>query len=192
MTPLLAPTDPAWVARHAADWRALLLDHAHCEKKAAATATKLLFMYPHHGFLQRPLSRVAREELEHFEQVLEVLEARGVAFRSQTPSPYMGGLMALARRREPERLVDRLLCCSLIEARSCERFRLLAKRHPDAGLRDLYTGLVASEARHHRLYVRLAERLLDAAAVRARLVELAAAEAAALAAAPRVARLHAA
>ncbi len=190
MRNLLTETDRSWAERALAQSDELLLDHAHCEKKAAATAFKLLSMYPHYRFLQEPLSQVAREELEHFEQVLRILAERGVVYRSQTPSPYMKRLMEDLRRGEPARLVDRLLCCSLIEARSCERFRLLAKTAEDAELRNLYRDLLASEARHQQLYIKLACRVAPKTDVQARLTELARREAQILMEAPPLVRLH--
>jgi tRNA 2-(methylsulfanyl)-N6-isopentenyladenosine37 hydroxylase len=192
MLRLAAATDPSW-ARFAVDHLdAMLLDHAHCEKKAAGTAVGLLFRYPHCAGLQAPLAELAREELAHFEAVLAQLARRGVPFGPQRPAPYAGRLHAFVRRREPERLLDLLLCAAAIEARSCERLGLLAGAVDDAPLRGLFEGLLAAEARHHRLYVELAESLHPRAAVRARLAEVLACEAEAVAAAPpALARLHA-
>jgi tRNA-(ms[2]io[6]A)-hydroxylase len=190
MSCLVAPTDPRWTGRALGDLDALLIDHAHCEKKAAGMAVQLLFRYPEHGFLQGPLSRLAREELAHFEEVLRVLERRGVAFRRQKPSPYAGRLRAAVREVEPGHLVDTLLCCALIEARSCERFQILADVVGDPELALFYRGLLAAEARHHRVYVELAAALDGRETVRARLGELARHEAAVLAEAPDAARMH--
>ena len=103
MLNLASKTDPAWVERVSEHLDQVLIDHAHCEKKAASAALKLLFAYPHLGFIQAPLSALAREELEHFEAVLAVLEARGVRYRSQAPSEYGARLHALVRPSEPER-----------------------------------------------------------------------------------------
>src|SRR5207245_1446024 len=117
-----------------------------------------------------------------FEEVLGHLAARGIAMRHQRPSPYAGDLMRAIRAREPERLVDTLLCSALIEARSCERMRLLADALDDPALVALYRGLLAAEARHHETYVELATAVVPEAQVRARLRELARHEAAVLAA----------
>jgi len=187
---LAAPTGPGWVERALGRLDEILLDHAHCEKKAASTALALLFRYPEHGLLQAPLSRLAREELRHFEEVLRELERRGLAFRRLRPSPYAGRLFEAVRTAEPARLLDTLLCCALIEARSCERFRLLADAVSDTGLAGFYRGLLAAEARHHGEYVGLARGVAPEAEVRERLAELAAHEAAVLADAPPWARLH--
>jgi len=191
MLSLAAPTDPAWTARAVAHLPEVLVDHAHCEKKAASTALSLLFRYPEREALLAPLSRLAREELVHFEQVLALLAQRGLRFGHQRPSPYAGRLVAAARPREPERLLDLLLCAALIEARSCERFRLLAEAVPDPELADFYRGLLASEARHHGVYLELAREVADAASVRERLEELARHEASLLREMPRLARMHA-
>jgi tRNA-(ms[2]io[6]A)-hydroxylase len=188
---LAAPTASAWTERAIAGLDELLVDHAHCEKKAAATALNLIFRYPRHAQLQGPLSRLAREELVHFEQVLALLRARGVAFVPQKPAPYAGRLRAATRGQDPARLVDALLCSALIEARSCERFALLAGAAPDAALREFYAGLHEAESRHQRVYVELAAPFAPRAELLARHRELAEREAAILDATPLAARMHA-
>jgi tRNA-(ms[2]io[6]A)-hydroxylase len=188
---LASVTPPEWAARALADLDAVLIDHAHLEKKAAGNAVGLIFRYPQHAFLAAPLSRLAREELVHFEQVLERLAARGLALRPLKASPYMGRLRAATRTGEPERLLDSLLCSALIEARSCERFRVLSEHAGDPSLRDFYKGLLASEARHHGAFLALASELAPDAEVRARLGELARHEAQVLAECPPMPRLHA-
>ncbi len=169
----------------------VLLDHAHCERKAAGTALRLLFQYPDHAALQAPLAALAREELSHFEQVLAQLARRGLVFRRQRPSAYAGRLRERVRARDPERLVDTLLCCALIEARSRERLGLLADVLPDPELAAFYRRLERAEARHQARYVELARAIAPAEAVRARLAELASHEAAVIASGPPAARLHA-
>jgi tRNA 2-(methylsulfanyl)-N6-isopentenyladenosine37 hydroxylase len=188
---LAAASERVWLERALANLDEILLDHAHCEKKAASSAVSLLFKYADRPGLPGALSALAREELSHFEQVLAALSARGVPFRHQVPSPYAGQLLAAIRPREPERLVDTLLSLSLIEARSCERMRLLAGALDDPALAALYRGLLASEARHHHAYVELAAGIAPGDEVRSRLAELARHEAAVIAAAPPIARLHA-
>jgi len=190
MLGLAVPTSPSWVARALAAVDEILLDHAHCEKKAASTVVSLIFRYPDEPGLAAALAPLAREELLHFEEVLRHLARRGIAFRRQTPSPYAAELMKAVRPHEPARLLDTLLAMALIEARSCERMGLLAGALEDPGLVGLYRGLLASEARHHRTYVELAAAVASAAEVRARLDALAAHEAAVLAAAPAIPRLH--
>jgi tRNA-(ms[2]io[6]A)-hydroxylase len=191
MLGLAEPTSPAWLARALANLDEVLVDHAHCEKKAASTAVSLLFRYPDRHALLPVLSALAREELGHFEAMLALFARRGIVYRRLTPSPYATELLAAVRPDEPARLVDTLLCLSLIEARSCERMRLLAEHVDDAELAAFYRGLLASEARHHQEYVDLATTVAPAATVRARLAELARHEAAVVAAAPAVARMHA-
>ena len=179
MLRLAAPTRPDWLPGALGDLDTLLLDHAHCEKKAASTAINLIFRYSHRPILMRPLSELAREELEHFERVLGWLERRGVAFRRLSPAPYAARLHGEVARTEPDRLLDTLLCSALIEARSCERMGLLAAglRGVESELSTFYDSLLASEARHHAAYVDLCLELFDAAAVRERLGVLALAEA---------------
>jgi tRNA-(ms[2]io[6]A)-hydroxylase len=191
MLGLAAPSSPAWLARALAHLDQVLVDHAHCEKKAASTAVSLLFRYPERTALLPVLSALAREELAHFEQVLAILARRGIPYGRLTPSPYATDLLTAVRSQEPERLADTLLCLALIEARSCERMRLLSEAVPDAELASFYRGLLASEARHHQSYVTLATTVLPEPAVRARLAELAAHEAAVIAAAPALPRMHA-
>ncbi len=191
MLNLSTPTDPGWISRALVDLDEVLIDHAHCEKKAASTAVSLLFRYPHRRPLLEPLAALAREELEHFERVLHHLDRRGIDFRRQVPSPYAGELMKAIRPTEPDRAVDTLLCLALIEARSCERMKLLAEALEERDLAELYTSLLASEARHHQTYVDLARAVDPTADVRSRLRELADHEAAVLAASPPMPRMHA-
>lgn len=171
---LRAPTHPAWFAVAAERRAELLIDHANCEKKAASTALSLMFSYPEDFDLSNHMSKLAREELRHFELVQQKLVELGVPFRRLSPSRYADGLRRALRRTEPERCVDLLLCGALIEARSHERFMGLIERlgEPLAGF---YASLAASEARHAGLYLRLAER--RGSDVHARLDELAVVEA---------------
>jgi tRNA-(ms[2]io[6]A)-hydroxylase len=174
---LVSETSPDWLPRARAHLDEVLLDHAHCEKKAAGAAVKLLFSYPHYRFLQEPLAELAREELDHFQQVLAQLDARKIRYETLKPSPYGMALHALTRRDEPDRLVDILLISALIEARSCERFQILAEGLAEPGLVELYRSLHASEAKHHGIYLELAARLVDRDALDARLAQLARSEA---------------
>ena len=190
MLHLAEPTRSTWIAEALDHLDVILLDHAHCEKKAASTAMNLIFRYIERPSLMQPLSALAREELAHFEQMLEVLERRGVPFERIEPSPYAGRLMRATRKNEPHRLLDTLLCCSLIEARSCERMKLLSEHLADPALAGLYGALLASEARHHHGYVELATTLFGREPVRARLNALAAHEAACLAQPSPAVRLH--
>lgn len=188
MLKLAEATPHDWAERAAESIDAILLDHAHCEKKAAGAALQLIFRYPSEAALVRAVAPLAREELAHFERVIALLESRRQAFRPQRPSPYGARLHSLVRRGEPERLLDLLLISALIEARSCERFRLLAERLRDAELAALYRDLLSSEARHHGVYLELAHGVSPEAA--ARLGELASAEAAILREPAPFPRLH--
>jgi tRNA 2-(methylsulfanyl)-N6-isopentenyladenosine37 hydroxylase len=152
---LLAPTPERWFEVAAERWRELLVDHANCEKKAASTALSLIFTYSEDRALAESMSRLAREELRHFEQVQRLLIQLNVPFQRMSPARYAEGLRKAMRRNEPGRLVDLLVCGALIEARSCERFEKLAPRL-QSPLADFYAGLCASESRHHLLYLRLA------------------------------------
>ncbi len=192
MLRLASATDPGWADRAAAATETILLDHAHCEKKAASTALNLVFRYSERQELLVPLARIAREELEHFEIVLGACRDRGIPFRRVPPSPYADRLREAARTFEPARLLDTLLCCALVEARSCERMGLLAERLEDPGLRSLYAGLLASEARHHEAYIDMARStgLFPEAEIRGRLREIAEHEARILAELPTEPRMH--
>ena len=154
---LQAATPVAWFDVAVARWRELLVDHATCEKKAASTALSLLFAYAEDLELGRALSRLAREELRHYEQVLSKMTALGVSYTRRPPSRYATGLRRGISDREPRRRLDLLLCGALIEARSAERFEGLVPRlEPE--LAQFYAGLHAAEARHQTLYLDLARR----------------------------------
>ncbi len=173
---LRAATPSSWYDAAVERWRELLVDHANCEKKAASTALSLMFTYADDMPLTDRLSRLAREELRHFEQVQKYMRELQVPFARLAPSRYAEGLRRTVRSREPHRLLDLLLCGALIEARSCERFVGLAPRL-EAPLAAFYGGLAQSEARHQSLYLRLAEQRDASGDWRARLAELAAIEA---------------
>ncbi len=177
---LAAPTSPAWLEQAIAQPELLLIDHAHCERKAAGVALQLMFRYPSEVGLAAALSPLAREELEHFEQVLQLLQRRGAALRPLPAPSYGSALTAQVRKGEPQRMLDSFLMAGLIEARSHERMALLAAHSPDTELRELYGELLASEARHFGLYWLLCEERFGREATVERLQELAAAEVAAL------------
>lgn len=174
---LSSSTPAGWVERVARRPLELLADHAHCELRAAASAQTLIARHGGDAELAAALCEVAREELEHFARVLELLARRGGALTPARPNPYAEGLLAQRAHRQSELLLDRLLVSALIEARSLERFVLLADELPDPELAAFYRSLVPSEAGHRALFVELAlarhprERVLE------RLSELCAAEA---------------
>ncbi len=190
MLHLKAPTNERWLRQVDDHLDEVLIDHAHCEKKAAGTALNLIFHYVEDRELCREMTAIVAEELEHFHLVLDLLERRGVRFRRLKPSQYGRKLNDLVRRQEPQRAVDRLLVAGLIEARSCERFQALAERVDDAELAEFYRSLFESEARHHATYTRLATHFATEEVVMARLEELAAAEAEIIAEGEDLARMH--
>ena len=155
---LLCPTDPAWVRLAVEQFDAVLIDHAHCEKKAAAHALSLLAAWPDVAGLPRAMARLAREEAGHLLQVLGLLEQRGLALGRDTGDPYAQGLQKLLRAPRSERLLDQLLVSALIEERSRERLQLLADHLGDPPLREFYARLAAAEAGHGNLFLRLARR----------------------------------
>ena len=165
---LRVPTPEAWLKSAVSNADLLLIDHANCEKKAASTALSLLYRYVEKPRLLQRLSRLAREELRHFEQVARVIEERGIAYRHVSASRYAGALKKIVRSHEPQRLVDTLLVASVIEARSCERFALLADV-VDVQLAGLYRSLLDSEKRHFDVYRQLALEYGDEKDVRARI-----------------------
>jgi tRNA 2-(methylsulfanyl)-N6-isopentenyladenosine37 hydroxylase len=190
MLSLQSASDARWLAQVDAHLDEILIDHAHCEKKAAGVAMNLLFSYVDHVPLARAMTEIVNEELAHFHLVLDLLERRGIRFRKLSPSSYGQRLHAVVRKEEPARAVDRLLVAGLIEARSCERFAVLRDHVDDAELREFYGSLFESEARHHATYVRLACEVAPEETVRERLHWLAAEEAAIIAQGDPVARMH--
>lgn len=179
MLSLKSRTSPLWLEQVSGHLDELLIDHAHCEKKAAGVAMNLIFAYVEHEELARALSEIVREELEHFNMVLDKLAARNTPFRRLAPSSYGRLLNELVRKQEPARAIDRMLVAGLIEARSCERFGLLGERLADKEpeLAEFFSGLFESEARHHSTYVRFAKLFGSDDEVATRLDELAAEEA---------------
>ena len=177
---LAAASSASWLEQASARPDLVLIDHAHCERKAAGVALQLMFRYPSDEALGAALSRLAREELEHFELVLELLQRRGLALRPLPAPAYGASLTAAVRKGDPERMLDSFLVAGLIEARSHERMALLAAHSPDPELRALYGELLASEARHFGLYWCLCEERFGREATVARLQELAALEVQAL------------
>ncbi len=150
-------TPDAWVLWAVDNLDVLLIDHARCEKKAAATAISLMFRYPGHDELLDVLSPLAREEMLHFEQVLAIMRARGVRYRYLEASRYVSTLRHHVRQGEPQRLTDLLIIGAIVEARSCERFAALAD-HVDTELARYYRFLLRSESRHFKEYLTLAQR----------------------------------
>jgi tRNA-(ms[2]io[6]A)-hydroxylase len=166
-------TPDEWVDEACRRIPELLLDHANCELKAASTALGFLYRYPDRTALAQRMSRLAREELRHFEQVRSIMQDMNVPFDRLTASRYAGGLRAAVRDDEPHTLLDQLLVGALIEARSCERFAKLAPHLPST-LGKFYNGLLASEARHFEHYIALAKTECEVSddEIEARLIDL--------------------
>jgi tRNA-(ms[2]io[6]A)-hydroxylase len=158
MHPLLRVATPAaWIAAACANPEILLIDHANCEKKAASTALALMFAYAEDLELAAAMSRLAREELRHYEQVARLIRALGIVPQRLSPGRYAEAMRRLVAKAEPHREVDLMICGAFIEARSCERFAALAPAiGGSAG--ELFHGLHAAEARHHRMYLDLARK----------------------------------
>jgi tRNA-(ms[2]io[6]A)-hydroxylase len=190
MLNLQSATPERWLRQVGEHLDQILIDHAHCEKKAAGTAMNLFFAYVENQDLCQAMTEIVNEELAHFHLVIDLLNRRGIRFRRQTPSQYGRRLNDLVRKQEPQRAVDRLLVAGLIEARSCERFDLLRKHIQDRELADFYESLFESEARHHSTYVRLAKHFASDEVIHARLKELAAEEARIIAEGEELPRMH--
>ena len=153
-------TPDTWIDQALQHPEELLIDHANCEKTAASTALNLMFRYIDKPDLLQKMSRLAREELRHFEQVTALMQKRGVAYRGLSASHYAQRLRQHVRTVEPGRLVDTLIVGAFIEARSCERFAKLAP-HLDTELGEFYRSLLKSEARHYQDYLKLAQTYAD-------------------------------
>ena len=177
---LVAPTSWSWVDQANARPMEVLIDHAHCERKAAGSAVQMMFRYLCEPGLGEVLSPLAREELEHFEQVLTLIKSRGRYLEPLPSAGYGAALSGQIRRGEPQRMLDSFLVAGLIEARSHERMALLAEHSPDPELRALYADLLNSEARHFGIYWTLAEARWSRELVMERLDVLAEAESLAL------------
>ena len=190
MLHLQSATDARWLRQVDANLNEVLIDHAHCEKKAAGTALNLIFHYVEDRELCREMTEIVNEELEHFHLVIDLLDRRGVRFRRLKPSQYGRKLNDLCRKQEPQRAVDRLLVAGIIEARSCERFQALANHVEDIELATFYRSLFETEARHHATYTRLAMHFAPEKEVMRRLDELAALEAAIIAEGEELPRMH--
>ena len=154
---LYCSTPQAWIDAVAADLPTLLIDHANCEKKAASTALNLIFRYVDKPELSMKLSKLAREELRHFEQVLTLLQKRNIDFEHVSASRYAAELRKGVRTSEPYRLVDMMIVSAIVEARSCERFEAVIPVL-DEELAQFYTSLLKSEARHFQVYLNFAKK----------------------------------
>jgi tRNA-(ms[2]io[6]A)-hydroxylase len=190
MLNLKSASPQRWLQQVDQDLDQILIDHAHCEKKAAGVAMHLIFAYVDHEELCQEMTTIVNEELEHFHMVLEILKRREIGFQRLKPGAYGRRLHECVRKLEPQRAIDRLLVAGLIEARSCERFSMLRDHVEDPELSDFYGSLFESEARHHTTYVRLATTFGPEAQVYQRLSELADREAVIVAEGDPLPRMH--
>lgn len=190
MLTLKTDSSERWLIQVQENLPEILIDHAHCEKKAAGCAMNLIFAYVENYELCQEMVEIVNEELEHFQRVLDLLSRRGIKFKRQVPSTYGRRLNELVRKDEPAKAIDRLLVAGLIEARSCERFDLLRKHVDDAELSEFYHELFESEARHYTSYVRLAKMYGNEKVVMDRLSELADLEAEIIASGDPIPRMH--
>ncbi len=190
MLRLRAETHPFWIDVVLRDFDAFLVDHAACERKASATALKLVSHYSDRTILVRELIQFAQEELDHYARVMEVILDRGIATRPDEKDPYVGSLMQLIQRGPDRYFLDRLLVLGVVEARGCERFGLVAEALDPGPLKDFYADITRSEARHHGLFVRLAREYFPAKRVEDRLDELLDSEARIVTSLPLRAAVH--
>lgn len=167
---LKLPTDPRWVDLASVSMGEILTDHAYCEQKAATSCISLIQQHPEREEMVRALAPVVTEEWGHFRQVVAEMDRRGLKLGRQRKDEYVNALMAFLRKggTPEERLLDRLLMCALIEARSCERFKRLSEGLEDAHMRRFYRKFMESEAGHYTLFIRLADTYLPKAVVRKR------------------------
>jgi len=169
---LPCPTPDRWVENALENQSLMLIDHANCEKKAASTALSLINRYTDNFDLLNKMSRLAREEMRHFEQVIALMKRRNIAYQHVSASRYASGLRELVRSKDPHKLVDVLIIGAFIEARSCERFAKLAP-YLDAELEAFYQSLLKSEARHYQDYLRLAKAVAGDISIEGRVAEIA-------------------
>ncbi|MEL4896215.1 tRNA-(ms[2]io[6]A)-hydroxylase [Crocosphaera sp. Alani8] len=187
---LKEPTQAAWIEQATNNLDTILLDHSHCERKAASVALNLMFRYSSNAILVRKLTAIAQEELEHFEQVNQWLDKKNIPLGPLSSPPYGAKLKSTISTKEPQRLLDSLLVAALIEARSHERLGLLGNHCPDEDLAKFYRSLMASEARHYGVYWILADTYFERELVQKRLEELSIIESEILAKLHPEARIH--
>ncbi len=183
-------TNPGWIDAAMNDLDAVLLDHVHAEKKAAATALSLVNRHPEKDRLVDSMISHMEEELDHFRRVLAICRNRGLKLGHDKADEYVNLLLKHVRRQEPHRLLDTLICAALIEARSCERFSILMGALPDGPERSLFEDLLPSEARHYALFMELAREYFPEEEVEQRFQEISDEEGKIVAGLPNEARVH--
>ena len=172
MSKLRVASSTKWLEAVFDDFDAFLIDHAACERKASATAMSLVSHYPDRRDLVQQMTQLAREELEHFHQVLWLLQSRNLVLRRDDKDPYVQGLRREIRTGTEAYFLDRLLVAGIVEARGCERFGRVAEALEPGKLRDFYHDITRSESQHHGMFYRLARRYFETAEVEARQVAL--------------------
>jgi tRNA-(ms[2]io[6]A)-hydroxylase len=170
MLGLKLPTDPRWVNIVEKNISDILTDHAYCEQKAASYAISLITKYPEISEIVDKMTALAQEEMQHFQMVHEIIKKRGLALGKESKDPYVHDLMKFIKRGGSDAmvLVDRLLIAAMIEARSCERFRILSENIEDKELAKFYSDLMTSEARHYAMFLKLARKYGEGVDVDAR------------------------
>ena len=174
---LASSTDPEWVKVILEDFDAFLIDHASCERKAMAYAMSVVVKYPDRTEIISDLLQVAQDELDHFRDVLNLMEQRGLQMSPDEPDPYVNQLIKVCRHGRDERLLDRLLVASVIETRGAERFRIIAEALEDPELKAFYRDLWATEARHGDVFKKMALNYFDESVIESRSQEIIEAEA---------------
>ncbi|QQS36328.1 MAG: tRNA-(ms[2]io[6]A)-hydroxylase [Ignavibacteriales bacterium] len=170
-------TNDEWIRTAISNIDAVIMDHAHCEKKAAGTGMSLLSSYPEYTEISLTMSDLIEEEIGHYRSVIQILNSKGITLGKDKGDPYVKELMTHLRTSEPGRMLDRLIVSGLIEARSCERLQLLGENIPDDELKEFYKDLAASEAGHYVTFIKLAKLYFDDKEVQVRLDELSTIEA---------------
>lgn len=188
--PLRSSSPRGWLEAVHASFDQFLQDHAACERKASALAMSLVARYPDREPLLEPMICLAKEELQHFHEVFRLMQKRGVPLASDEKDPYVSALLRLVRHGREEHFLDKLLVSSLIEARSCERFGLLADSLSDPELQEFYSRLAREEAGHHMIFIRIARLYFDEPTLEDRFDSLLDAEAEIMLAAPHRAAVH--
>ena len=160
MLNLKLPTDPRWVNLVEKNLEEVLTDHAYCEQKAASNAISIMVRYSEYPELVLKMSELAREELEHFEQVLEKIRERKLKLGRERKDPYVNELLQFTQKsgNQLEVMVDRLLFAAMVEARSCERFKTLSENIKDEDLAKFYHDLMISEAGHYTMFIKFARK----------------------------------
>ena len=190
MLELRSESPPEWIAAVLADFDGFLVDHAACERKASATAMSFVVRYPDRELLIEPMIELAIEELEHFHQVYKIISERRIKLTPDVKDPYINTLLKAIRTGRDERLLDRLVVGGVVEARGCERFRIVADALPEGDLKVFYDEIAKSEARHHGLFLRMARHYFPEDVVAKRHDEFLGIEAVALAGLKPRAVLH--